>query len=344
MEKGRPGHAAALLRSVRNRSCRPVVQGELLAAAICISADDLDACKTLLGAMPSGTRIGFFLVDNTGSLYNITIVYLLATSALVTVRGATDGSPIGRDRLYVVPTGSYISVSGGVSRPTEPGARRGPRLSFEFLLFSLVQEFGPRTVCVTLSGIGADGGHGTRIVVESGGLIIVLDPTDARPDRTSRHAIRTGGADLMLPLANTPDALLEYAARAAVRAEPGSLLIGVGNAANTCYRSAGTPPLPSQAALADLCQMLVFDACALAAVLTNRSHECLYFLGRRIVICVRWGRISATNCLLWRLRTSASVFARHSGGQDNNDGWLPPPVSSLVRVVKPFLLASCGDK
>jgi len=43
---------------------------------------------------------------------------------------------------------------------------------------------------------------------------------------------------------------------------------------------AGQAPVPSrQAALADLCRRMVMDTYAPAAVLINRKHECLYFLG-----------------------------------------------------------------
>jgi chemotaxis response regulator CheB len=128
MEKGGPGHYPAPLRSARNRRYRPGDagnSGEFLAVAIGLSADALDACsKTVLSAMPSGIGIVFFLVDDTGSLYNRTIVYLLSNNALVTVRETSDGSPIEGDHLYVLLTGSYKSVSSSVSRPLEPGARR----------------------------------------------------------------------------------------------------------------------------------------------------------------------------------------------------------------------------
>jgi hypothetical protein len=89
MEKDRPGHYPAPLRSRQEPQLSPGRadnSGEFLAVAIGLSANALDACKTLLIAMPSGIGIVFFLVDNTGSLYNSTIVYLLATSDLITVR------------------------------------------------------------------------------------------------------------------------------------------------------------------------------------------------------------------------------------------------------------------
>jgi hypothetical protein len=189
--------------------------------------------------------------------------------------------------------------------PALSSGTRRRRLPFEFLLFSLAREFGPRTV---LRPAVIGGGWGAA-AHDRDGL------TDAWPDRTSRHATTIVRADLILPLAKSLHVLTVSVTRSAVHVEPHALLVGVRNGANKSCRSAATPPLPSQA------------GCALAAVLTNRSDEYLYVLGRRTVICVRRRRL-IPNCLLWRLPTSAWASARRSGGQDKNYGG-SPLVSSI---------------
>ena len=43
----------------------------------------------------------------------------------MTVRQATDGMPIERDHLYVIPPGTYLSVSEGALHVSQPQARHG---------------------------------------------------------------------------------------------------------------------------------------------------------------------------------------------------------------------------
>ena len=57
-------------------------------------------------------------------------------------------------------------------RISKPQARHGARLPFDFLLNSLAREYGARTVCVVLSGTGADGSLGLKAVKDKGGLVI----------------------------------------------------------------------------------------------------------------------------------------------------------------------------
>ena len=64
---------------------------------------------------------------------------------------------IAPEHLYVIPPGVYLSVSGGALQLSQPEARHGARLPFDFLLHSLAEDFSDRAVCVVLPGTGADG-------------------------------------------------------------------------------------------------------------------------------------------------------------------------------------------
>src|SRR5436305_143637 len=69
---------------------------------------------------------------------------------------------------------------------------------------------GARAICAVLSGTGADGSVGLTAIRDKGGLVIVQDPQDAAHDGMPRNAILTGAADLVLPIAEIPAAILEY--------------------------------------------------------------------------------------------------------------------------------------
>ena len=133
--------------------------------------------------------------------------------------------PIERDHLYVIPPGTYLSVGNGALHLSRAQARHGARLPFDFLLHSLAAECGARAICVILSGTGADGSLGLKAVKEKGGLVIAQDPDEAGYDGMPRSAIMTGAVDLVLPVAEIPEALVECDRRIArARTQSGVVL------------------------------------------------------------------------------------------------------------------------
>ena len=209
---------------VRPRSSRrsPEAHGQIRGVpdfpvvGIGASAGGLDACRRLMDALPTDVGMAFILVQHLAPTHESMMVDLLADHTSMTVRQATDGMPLERDHLYVIPPGTYLSVGGGTLRLSQPQARHGARLPFDFLLHSLAEMCGPRAMCVILSGTGADGSLGLKAVKEKHGLVIVQEPDEAGYDGMPRNAIMTGAVDLVLPIAEIPAALVKYDQRMAL--------------------------------------------------------------------------------------------------------------------------------
>jgi two-component system CheB/CheR fusion protein len=174
-------------------------------------------------SLPAGNGMAFIFVQHLDPTHESMMVELLATHTAMAVRQAADGMPLERDHLYVIPPGTYLSVVGGALHLSEPQARHGARLPFDFLLRSLADEYGERVVGVILSGTAADGSLGLKAVKEKGGLVIAQDPDEAAYDGMPRNAILTGAVDLVLPVAAISDALVKYDRRMALtRTQNGS--------------------------------------------------------------------------------------------------------------------------
>ena len=184
-------------------------RGDFPIVAIGASAGGLDACRKLLRALPAHNRMAFIIVQHLDPSHSSMMVDLLADHTSMSVLLATDGMKIERERVYVIPPGVYLSVDEkGRLRLSKPQARQGARLPFDFLLNSLAREHGARSVCVVLSGTGADGSLGLRAVKESGGLVIAQDIGEADCDGMPRSAIASGAVDLVLSTAKIAEALL----------------------------------------------------------------------------------------------------------------------------------------
>ena len=193
---------------------RPLARGpphhsdDFAVVGIGASAGGLDACRKLLAALPADNGMAFILVQHLDPTHESMMVDLLSSHTSMLVLQATEGMPIERDHLYTIPPGAYLSVVDGLLHLSEPKARHGARLPFDFLLHSLAADRGAIAACVILSGTGADGSLGLKAVKENGGLVIAQDPDEADYAGMPRSAIMTGAVDLVLPVADIPNALL----------------------------------------------------------------------------------------------------------------------------------------
>ena len=194
----------------------PRSRDDFLIVGIGASAGGLDACRKLVEALPARNGMAFILVQHLDPTHESMMVDLLAGHTAMTVLQAVDGVLLERDHLYVIPPGTYLSVGSGALHLSEPQARHGARLPFDFLLHSLAEEYGERAVGVILSGTAADGSLGLKAVKEKGGLVIAQEPDEAAYDGMPRNAILTGAVDLVLPVAKISDALVKYDRRMAL--------------------------------------------------------------------------------------------------------------------------------
>jgi len=177
------------------------------------SAGGLEAFQKFFDALPADSGMAVILIQHLDPTHQSMMVELLAGHTPMTVQHAADGMRVERGCVYVIPPGVYLSMREGALRLSTPRERHGARLPFDFLLHSLAEELGERAICVILSGTGADGSLGLKSVKEKCGLVIAQDPDEAAFDGMPRSAIMTGAVDLVLPVAEIPEALVKYGRR-----------------------------------------------------------------------------------------------------------------------------------
>lgn len=182
---------------------------EFPVVAIGASAGGLEACRKLLTALPAECGMALILVQHLDPTHDSMLVDLLASTTSLLVAEAVDGMLIEREHLYIIPPGTYLSVESNVIHLSQPRARHGARLPFDFLLLSLVADRGADTIGVILSGTGADGTIGLLAVKEAGGLVIAQDPAEAGYPGMPQSAIDAGVVDQVLPVAGIPDAIIK---------------------------------------------------------------------------------------------------------------------------------------
>src|SRR3984957_8215707 len=213
-ERVRPPQAAPRRRAAPSRP------DDLLGVGIGASAGGLEALSKLFDALPPDTGMAFVLIQHLDPTHKSMMAGLLAGHTAMTVLEAANGMVVERDHVYVIPPGAYLAIRAGALRLTKPSERPGARMAFDFFLRSLAEDCGGRAACVVLSGTGADGSAGLTAVHDRGGFVIVQDPKDAASDGMPRSAILTGAADLVLPVAEIPAALVHPSRQARRLSEP----------------------------------------------------------------------------------------------------------------------------
>lgn len=154
--------------------------------------------------MPADTGMAFLLVQHLDPSHHSQMAELLARHTGMPIREAEEGMEIQPDHVYICPPGRYLGVRFGVLHLSLPHGGQHARLPIDFLVRSLAEECAGRSICVILSGTGADGSGALASFYRNGGLIVVQDPAEAEYDGMPLSAIATGIVHAVAPLAALP--------------------------------------------------------------------------------------------------------------------------------------------
>ncbi|MGA9598653.1 MAG: chemotaxis protein CheB, partial [Methylocystis sp.] len=176
--------------------------------AIGASAGGLEAFRSFLDAQSPTSGMAFVMIQHLDPTHPSLMQELLSIHTSMTVAQATDGAPLERNHVYLIPPGANLALREGLLRLTKPTERRGARLPFDFFLASLAESCGKQAVCVVLSGTGSDGSVGLLAIKEKGGLVIAQDPEEAEFDGMPRSAIATGAVDVVASVVDIPELVI----------------------------------------------------------------------------------------------------------------------------------------
>ena len=169
-------------------------------AGIGASAGGLEAFRLLLAHLPADTGLAFVFIQHLDPKRHSNLTEILTRISPVPVETATNGHPIERNHLYVIPADVELEIANQALRltPRAP-ASSGPHPTIDHFLRSLAQECGSRAIGVVLSGGGSDGAAGLEALKAAGGIGFAQDPATAKFDNMPRAAIDRGCVDLVLP-------------------------------------------------------------------------------------------------------------------------------------------------
>lgn len=173
------------------------------------SAGGFQAVKTFFSNMPRDNGMAFVVVFHLDPTHESIAHQIIQESTRMPVVQVNSPIPIERNHVYVISPAVDLSMNDGYLRVTKAAPRSGRHVAIDNFFRGLAHAHKERSFCLILSGTGADGSVGISRIKEQGGVVLAQAPDDAEYDAMPRAAIETGMVDLVLPVAEMPQRLLE---------------------------------------------------------------------------------------------------------------------------------------
>jgi two-component system CheB/CheR fusion protein len=163
------------------------------------------------GALPSDTGKAFVLVSHLAPEHTSAMATILQRATAMPVVEVIDGVAVEPNRVYVIPPGRLLSISGGTLELASRDSAAHPRVVDQFFE-SLADDLRNSAIGVVLSGTANDGTQGLESIKAVGGTTFAQDDS-AQFDGMPHSAIESGCVDFVLP----PDLIAREIARLSFR-------------------------------------------------------------------------------------------------------------------------------
>jgi two-component system chemotaxis response regulator CheB len=184
----------------------------------------VEALRGLLGSLPRDFPLPVIIVHHMSPDAESDLAALLNAHSDICVKEADEGERPGSGMAYLAPPNYHLLVErDGTMALSVDAPVNFARPSVDVLFESAADAFGSSLIGVILTGAGADGSRGAKMVKDRGGLVIIQDPADAQADSMPRSALAAVDVDHVLPLKEIGGVLSRLAEEDPRGPEQGSL-------------------------------------------------------------------------------------------------------------------------
>jgi len=201
---GRRSHAPAVnAQEMATGSERRIV-------AIGSSTGGPSALLSVLSKLPPDLPVPVLIAQHIADGFIPGLVSWLDGGAKIKVVAATDGERPKPGVVYFAPTGSNMVIDGGTIRFEPAGAGQLYIPSADTLFESVARSFGKRSIGVILTGMGADGANGLKVMHDKGAATIAQNEETCTVFGMPRAAIELGAARKVLAIEDVAGGIVEY--------------------------------------------------------------------------------------------------------------------------------------
>lgn len=180
-------------------------------------AGSLTALEQFFKHMPAQSGMAFVFVFHQDDDDMPDFVELVKSYTTIPVQQAEDGVRLQPDNIYISPCGVDTGIHNGKLLLFQPARDRDAQMCIDHFFQSLSEDQGKRAVGIILSGLGADGETGIRMIKEQFGLTLAQDPETAEVSSMPLASVKTQMVDYVLPVEEMPRKLVQYLSHPALR-------------------------------------------------------------------------------------------------------------------------------
>jgi two-component system chemotaxis response regulator CheB len=183
--------------------------------AIGASTGGPSALAELIPELPESLRVPILIVQHMPARFTASLATSLQRRAKLRVQEAEEGRPLRGGEVLIAPGGKHMVVEAKNSEPFVRLTNQKPvnsfRPSVDVLFGSLADSLPGKALCVVMTGMGADGLAGVKVVRARGGWCIAQDQASCAVYGMPRSVIEGGEADEVVALDDLAARLQEIA-------------------------------------------------------------------------------------------------------------------------------------
>ena len=176
------------------------------------SAGGLQALEALFTNLPADTGAAFVVVQHLSPDFKSLMDELLAKHTRMAIRVVDENQDLEPDHIYLIPPRSDLRIEGDAIVVSRQDRTSSPAAPIDVFFSSLAGERGEQAIAVILSGTGSDGSRGVAAVKESGGVVLVQEPSTAAFNGMPHSAIDATEVDAVLAPRELAHRLARYLA------------------------------------------------------------------------------------------------------------------------------------
>jgi two-component system CheB/CheR fusion protein len=194
------------------------------------SAGGIAALQHFLEGLPGKTGMAFVIVLHLAPEHESVTASILQLKTRMPVSQVSGDVTIEQDHVYVIPPNRDLLMNANGLHIVPAERSVGSRTTIDKFFRTLAEVHRERAIGVILSGAGSDGAVGIARIKEMGGVTVAQAPGDAEHDGMPLSAIATNAVDIVLPVVEIPQKLVEIAlnSRRIVLPEAGELGLAIG--------------------------------------------------------------------------------------------------------------------
>lgn len=177
--------------------------------AIASSMGGIQALITIISALPSNFSAAILLVQHLSPKHESHLTHILSRYTTLNVQEVREGMSLEQGTIYVTPPDKHLLVNNDSTLSLSDAPKEHyVRPSAEYTFKSLANSYGYKAIAVVLTGCDGDGKEGVQQVSKMGGKVIAQNRESAEAFSMPETAIETGCVDLVLPLDEIADGIM----------------------------------------------------------------------------------------------------------------------------------------